>query len=260
MTFVQARHFYKGRTKQVRLIVIHCTVSPEWGSGAEDVARYFANLPATKKASAHKVCDNDSTVTCVLDEDTAFGAAGANSDGLHLELVGRPEQTREEWLDVYSTHELAIGQTIVRDWSYKFLIPLRWLTVEEVADGFTKGVTDHNTVSHAFPKVSTGHWDPGPNFPRDIFPTATADPPPPPEDDMQYTYVKKPNDAAVYVARHGEPPVHVTSFLDAEALVRYQGDKLIAAEDGQVEIEDAAHVKRKVLVLDSPAAQQWFGL
>lgn len=177
---IAARWSYSGRQgRHPRLIVIHCTVSPEMGTGAEAVALYFSRLPATNKASAHKVVDDDSVVTCVADEDTAFGAAGANSDGLHLELVGLPTQTREEWQDKFSTHELALAQTVVDEWSTKFDIPLRWLTVAEVADGVTKGMCTHADVSAAFPKVSTGHWDPGPEFPKDLFPA-----PSPEEDDM----------------------------------------------------------------------------
>lgn len=153
--FVPARWFYAGRQKSIRLIVVHCTVSPEMGSGAEDVARYFANITdPRKKASAHRVADNDSVVECVRDADTAFGAAGANADGLHLELVGQPTQTRDEWLDQYSTHELALGRAVVDEWSQTYDIPKRWLTVAEVADGVTKGVTTHADVSKAFPLVS----------------------------------------------------------------------------------------------------------
>lgn len=263
MTFVQARWFYKGRSKAIRLIVVHCTVSPEMGTGAEDVARYFANLPVSNKASAHRVGDSDSEITCVNDEDTAFAAAGANSDGLHYELVGRPEQTRAEWLDQYSTLELATALPTVRGWSEKYGIPLRWLTVEEVADGVTKGVTDHATVSAAFPKVSTGHWDPGPNFPRDIFPVPDPHPAPLPEEFMQYTYVKKPDAAEVYVARKGEKPVHVGDktfgYADAEALAQYQGDKVIASPAG-VDVDDQQGQTRKVLVLESAESRAWFGL
>jgi hypothetical protein len=165
METIPAKWFHAGRTKPVRLIVIHCTVSREVGTGAEAVARYFQ--AGTRKASAHRVCDNDSTVLCVKDQDTAFAAAGANSDGLHLELVGMPDQSAAEWLDPYSRSELFQAGLTVREWARDFSIPLRWLTVAEVADGRTKGLCTHADVSKAFPKVSTGHWDPGPNFPKD---------------------------------------------------------------------------------------------
>jgi len=166
MLTIAAKWFHEGRRGEVpRLIVIHCTVSPESGTGAEAVARYFQS--GTRKASAHRTCDNNSTVISVADSDTAFAAAGANRDGLHLELVGQPSQTRAEWLDAFSTAELFQAGLTVREWSARYGIPLRWLTVAQVADGRTKGLCTHHDVSRAFPDVSTGHWDPGPDFPKD---------------------------------------------------------------------------------------------
>ena len=162
---VPAKWFHAGRTKPIRLIVVHCTVSKEMGTGAEAVANYFAR--GDRRASAHRVCDNNSTVICVKDEDTAFGAAGANSDGLHLELVGMPDQSLAQWLDAYSDAELVEAGRSVREWSARWGVPMRWLTVAEVADGRTRGICTHADVSRAFPAVSTGHWDPGPNFPKD---------------------------------------------------------------------------------------------
>ncbi len=165
METIPAKWFHEGRLKEVRLIVLHCTVSKEMGTGAEAVARYFA--AGTRKASAHRTADNNSTVISVKDEDTAFAAAGANSDGLHLELVGQPDQTAVQWLDPYSQAELFQAGLTVREWSRDYDIPLRWLTIAQVADGHTKGLCTHHDVSRAFPAVSTGHWDPGPNFPKD---------------------------------------------------------------------------------------------
>lgn len=147
-----------------RLIVTHCTVSPEMGTGAEAVGRYFQGNE--RPGSTHLVSDNNSTVRCVADEDTAYGAAGANRDGLHIELVGQPDQSSAQWLDDYSRAELLQAGPHIRAWSRKYGIPLRWLTVAQVADGRTKGLCTHHDVSRAFPDVSTGHWDPGPNFPK----------------------------------------------------------------------------------------------
>lgn len=165
METIRAKWFHAGRLKAIRLIVIHCTVSPEYGDGAESVARYFA--AGERRASTHRVVDNNSTVLCVNDEDTAFGAAGANSDGLHLELVGQPTQTVEDWKDRYSTAEMMQAGLSIREWSREHSVPMRWLTVAQLADGKTKGICTHHDVSRAFPDVSTGHWDPGPNFPKD---------------------------------------------------------------------------------------------
>lgn len=164
MKYVPAKWFHVGRLKAIRLIVIHVTVSPEMGTGAEAVADYFA--AGTRKASAHRTGDNNSVVMSVKDEDTAFAAAGANSDGLHLELVGQPTQTVEQWRDAYSTAELHQVAPTIREWSSEFHVPLRWLTVAQVADGKSMGLCTHHDVSRAFPAVSTGHWDPGPDFPK----------------------------------------------------------------------------------------------
>lgn len=161
---VPAKWFRAGRVKPIRLIVIHCTVSREMGTGAEAVANYFAR--GDRRASTHRVSDNNSTVICVRDEDTAFGAAGANADGLHLELVGMPDQSLAQWLDPYSDAELREAGSTIREWSARWGIPLRWLSVAEVADGRTRGICTHHDISRAFPEVSTGHWDPGPNFPK----------------------------------------------------------------------------------------------
>src|SRR5688572_29051390 len=91
--------------RQVRLVVIHSMEAPEKGETAENVARYFQN-PRDKngkpvKASAHLCVDSDSIVQCVLDNDVAYAAPGANSDGVHIELSGYAKQTRKEWLDAY---------------------------------------------------------------------------------------------------------------------------------------------------------------
>jgi N-acetyl-anhydromuramyl-L-alanine amidase AmpD len=165
--FILAKWFYKGRQgKKVRLIVLHCTVSGEIGTGAEAVAHYFAR--GERKASAHCAVDNNSTVGCVQDEDTAFAAAGANNDGWHVEIVGQPDQTAQQWADAFSEAALERAAVLCRDRATKFGIPLRWLTIAELAAG-KAGFCTHADVSAAFPKVSTGHWDPGPNFPKQHF-------------------------------------------------------------------------------------------
>lgn len=184
LTVRPARWQKKGRLSRPRLIVIHCTVSPEVGNGAENVANYFATTD--RPGSTHLVWDNNSTVRCVNDEDTCYGAAGANHDGLHGELVGMPDQTEAQWLDAYSIAELHQAGPYIREWSRKYQIPLRWLTIAEVADGVTRGLCTHHDVSRAFPKVSTGHWDPGPNFPKTRALQIWQGTPtiPEPEDDM----------------------------------------------------------------------------
>jgi len=165
-TFLPAQHFHVSRKRPVRLIVVHCTVSPESGTGAEAVARYFAK--GERRASAHCVVDSNSAVGCVHDGDTAFAAAGANADGWHLELVGYPDQSLAQWTDSFSRSMFARAAPLVKARASKWGIPLRFLSVAEVRNG-AKGLCTHHDVSLAFPEVSTGHWDPGPHFPKGEF-------------------------------------------------------------------------------------------
>lgn len=189
MKFVPARWFHEGRRKPVRLIVIHCTVSRELATGAEAVAAYFAR--GERRASAHRTADSNSIVKSVRDDDTAFAAAGANADGLHLELVGLPTQSDLEWRDSYSTAMFNVARPTIREWADEFSIPYRWLTVDQVAGGVTKGFCTHADVSRAFPEVSTGHWDPGPNFPKAYVMNLWCPPSPSPfkDDDMAFTLI-----------------------------------------------------------------------
>src|SRR5436190_18545709 len=75
MPDLAAKWFHQGRTKPVRLLVVHCTVGSEGATAAEGVAAYFHR--GERRASTHLVVDRNSVISCVDDNDTAFGAAGA---------------------------------------------------------------------------------------------------------------------------------------------------------------------------------------
>jgi N-acetyl-anhydromuramyl-L-alanine amidase AmpD len=187
--FVQARWFHQGRKAKVRLLVVHSMESGETDRVAEGCAAYFAR--GERKASAHFCIDNNSTVQCVRTGDTAFGAAGANHDGIHFELAGRAGQTASEWDDRYSRALIANAGEIIRATARSYSVPLRWLTVAQVADGTTAGLCTHADVSKAFPAVSTGHWDPGPHFPKaEALALWIGTPPAPePEDESDMTFI-----------------------------------------------------------------------
>lgn len=173
ITHVQARWFHAGRYEDVRLIVVHCTVSPNGERSAEGVAEYFRTTD--RHASAHEVADQNSVVECVYAKDTAFAAAGANSDGWHIELCGYPDWTRAKWLEDDQLDMLKLAAARCRYWAQQFDIPFHHLTGAELKAG-KAGFTDHNTISQTYP--GTGHWDPGPNFPWDVF-MALVNPPKP---------------------------------------------------------------------------------
>lgn len=163
MKTIQARYFYRGRRRPIRLIVVHSMEAPEKGTTAESCARWFAD-PDTRRASAHICVDSNSAVRCVKDGDTAWAASGANADGLHVELAGYARQNADQWLDEFGLEMLELAaREVIAPWCASYDIPPRWLTVSEVRRG-ASGICDHATVTAAFPPGS-GHTDPGPGFP-----------------------------------------------------------------------------------------------
>lgn len=107
------------------------------------------------------------------------------------------------------------------------------------------------------------HGDPGELDRVRLFLPPAPPAPPPEEDTMTYTYVKKPGPGQVFLARRGESPLHVgdkpLTFKGVEALLSYQGDTVKEYAGGE-SIADAEGQSRKVLVLNSPESQQWFGI
>jgi N-acetyl-anhydromuramyl-L-alanine amidase AmpD len=166
MEFIQARWYGPGRSVPIRVIVIHDMEAPEGPQTAENIAHWFATMPATNKASAHVCVDNNSAVRCVADGDRAWHAPGCNSDGLGIEIAGYARQSRAEWLDQYSKGALEQAAKVVAGWCLKHNIPAVKLSVDELKAG-KRGIVGHRDVSAAYRQ--TDHTDPGPEFPWDYF-------------------------------------------------------------------------------------------
>jgi Putative peptidoglycan binding domain/N-acetylmuramoyl-L-alanine amidase len=168
--FVQASNYTKGRRRRVRLVCIHAMQSAEGRNTAQDVAQFFARQPhgGGGGSSAHECIDADSVVGCVKDTDTAWAAPGANADGVHLELAGMSEQSTSQWEDAYSRQVLALAAKRAALYLRKYNLPARWLTLAQLRDGSSRGLTTHVDVTKS--GIGSGdHWDPGPHFPRDLF-------------------------------------------------------------------------------------------
>jgi N-acetyl-anhydromuramyl-L-alanine amidase AmpD len=162
---VKAKHFRDVTAKRtVRVIVIHSMEAAEKGDTAENVARFFQNTESP--ASAHLCIDNNSIVQCVFDNDIAFAAPGANSDGIQLELAGFARQSREQWLDPYGVLLLENAANATAQYCLKYGIPVKHLTDAELAGG-QKGIIGHVQASRVFKKST--HTDPGEGFPWDHF-------------------------------------------------------------------------------------------
>lgn len=164
--FVKARHFkHVDGKRAVRLIVIHDMEFPQTANAAEVIAKDFATTTTVK--SAHLCVDTDSIVQCVLDNDVAFAAPGANSDGIQIELAGFAKKTRKEWLSPTGVLVLNMGANAAAQYCLKYDIPVKHLTNKELADKTQRGLIGHVQATDVF-KLST-HRDPGPGFPWDFF-------------------------------------------------------------------------------------------
>lgn len=166
----KAVNYTKGPRKgAIRLIVIHTMESQEKPDTAESVAAWFCDPKRAPQSSAHYCVDSNSAVQIVDDQDIAWGAPGANNDGLHIELAGTASQSAKDWADAYSLAELNQAAKVAAAWCKKYSIPAVHLSVAQVADGKTKGIIGHVDATKAFPKMGGNHTDPGANFPWAVF-------------------------------------------------------------------------------------------
>jgi len=155
------------QVSSIDLVVIHTAEAADLSGSdntAEGVANYFARQDV--KASTQLAVDRDSCVRMLPDLIIPWGAKGANSDGLHMEICGRAGWTKERWAEEVVKPMLNLAAAKAAKWCWQYKIPRRWLTIAELrAD--KRGLTTHVDVNAAF-KGGT-HWDPGPNFPRTEF-------------------------------------------------------------------------------------------
>ena len=100
------------------------------------------------------------------DENVAWAAPGANSNGIQIEHAGRARPNRPRVSDAYSTAMLDRSAALVAELCRKHGIPAVWLYAADLKAG-RRGITTHKAVSDAFKRSS--HWDPGTGFPVEGF-------------------------------------------------------------------------------------------
>lgn len=190
LRFVQARHCtHLTTSRNIKWIVLHTMEIAEKGDTAEACAAYFA--ATDRLASAHFCVDANSAVQCVSLGDVAFGAPGANREGVHIEHAGFARQTAEEWDDDYSRAMLvrsaALVEQILSLIGARFpvltgRVPSVYVDAEDLLAG-RPGVTTHYqctlagqiatqrhlTSSSFYGRGAGGHVDPGPSFPMDGY-------------------------------------------------------------------------------------------
>jgi N-acetyl-anhydromuramyl-L-alanine amidase AmpD len=167
LKWVPPKSWTNANRSSVQLIVIHTTEGSAHSQSAEDGAAYDARR--TDGTSTHYFHDSDSTVQCVRTEDKAHTARSqGNARGIQHELCTKAATSEAGWGNTYHQAMLRrAARQCARD-AKKWNIPIRHLTVAEVAQG-TRGFCSHHDITRAFPQDGGSHTDPGPNFPWSQF-------------------------------------------------------------------------------------------
>jgi len=166
---------YSRTVRHPTLIALHATDGHEGLNKDRDVARMFQDPALSPKRSCQWVCDSNSATLCVGEQFTAWhcGPRG-NRLAIGVELCGRANQTRAQWLDELSHPMLCIAARLVADRCHVWGIPPRLVGVDELrATSKPTGITTHALISEAWRE--SNHTDPGPHFPLTEFITAVAE-------------------------------------------------------------------------------------
>ncbi len=182
---VQARHCIgrHGQPRQVDLLVLHTMESSAKPGTARAVASWFAG-PSAPMASAHYCIDTTdgfaAVVQCVLEDDVAYAAPGANATGIHLEHAGRAADPPEVWATPDRRRLLCSSAVLGAGIAARHAIPLVWVSAEELVAGWragtpARGVTTHHEITRAgrlggpgSPWARNDHVDPG-GMPVDVW-------------------------------------------------------------------------------------------
>ena len=173
--FLQCRWYLQNYVRPaVTLWVVHCMEAPEARTTAFNCARYLSTLPdGEPKRSAHHFYDSDNVIDGVLEENIAYHAPGANSDGIGAEHAGFARQNRDEWLDDFGVRMLHLSARGCALAAKRWGFPLSFASADQLVAGAAlgnkraRGVTTHWEVTKAFHRST--HTDPGDSFPMDYY-------------------------------------------------------------------------------------------
>lgn len=168
-TLIPASHIYSREGTEITNIVIHSTEGPEVGSdrrgnGTTDM---FSNRNRTKPTAAHYVVEPYEITQMAREKDLIRHCGGSgNWFTIGIEMVGSAYQTRAEWLDQWSRPMIIKTAQLTADICKRQSIPPVHLTDDQLRNE-QKGIVSHRQIRDVY--RGTTHWDPGPNFPWDVF-------------------------------------------------------------------------------------------
>ncbi len=169
-------------TSPILYAVMHVNVGPEVEGGARGLASYLNNNGPTG-GGYQTISDDKELIRVANDDEIVYGAGGVNHNAVHHCFIGSADQTRDQWLDAYSRGELNFGAKQTREWCNLYGLPIAKLEGPQIANR-AKGICGHVDVNKSGLPGTVwpgGHYDPGPNFPWDVYlPLINGDAPTPP--------------------------------------------------------------------------------
>lgn len=159
-----------------RVIVIHTTES---AGTAQSTANYFRNENDNVHTASHYIVDETEVVQSAYETDVVrhagLGSAskndwrhGGNPFSIGIEHIGYARFTKSDWASSTNTKMLDLSARLSADICATHGIQPVHLTPEQVRNG-GNGFAGHSDITLAFPKDTTGHTDPGANFPWDAY-------------------------------------------------------------------------------------------
>jgi len=144
----------------IKLIVLHDMESTNAGGAAEGTGAWFER--AASQGSTHYGVDNNSIQRYLDLTRISWGAPSVNTNGVHIEQMGKASWTRKQWLDK-AAGTLDRTAWLIARLHKRLGIPIRRLTDAELRAG-KQGVTTHRQCSRVFGGT---HTDPGTGYPFD---------------------------------------------------------------------------------------------
>ena len=140
-------------------IVLHDMESANYLRAAENCGTWFES--ARSGGSTHYGCDDDSIQQYLSMLTVAWGAPGANDNGVHIEQMGMASWSKTKWLQHKGTLDNCAW--LIAHIHGKVGVPIRRLTGAEIR-AHKRGVVTHRQLTAA---IGGTHTDPGPGYPMD---------------------------------------------------------------------------------------------
>lgn len=144
----------------IEWLVLHDIESTNETGAAEGAGAWFENRAV--QASAHYGIDNNSIQCYLALSRIAWGAPGANQNGVHIEQMGVARWTRDQWMDHARPTLDRCAWLLWRLHRRLPHVPLRVLTDADVR-AHHHGIVTHRQLTRVL-GVGT-HTDPGTGYP-----------------------------------------------------------------------------------------------